>query len=171
MLLALTHGFAKAGLFLSAGVLQKAAGHDRIDALGPASQALPGVTLGIALASVALIGLPPSGTFLGKWILLTQAIESGQWWWVPVIMAGTLLAAAYCFRILAGAFGPGQDPGESPGPGQGGASAALRPGPAMQVPGLVLGLVAVALLGLGAEPLWGLLGDLATGPTLGEVVP
>ena len=42
----------------------------------------------------------------------------------------------------------------------------------MQVPGLVLGLIAVALLGLGAEPLWGLLGDLlATGPTPGEVVP
>ena len=111
VLLALTHGFAKAGLFLSAGLLQKAAGHDRIDALGPASQALPGVTLGIALASVALIGLPPSGTFLGKWILLTQAIESGQWWWVPVIMAGTLLAAAYCLSH------PGRGLRTGPGPG------------------------------------------------------
>jgi multicomponent Na+:H+ antiporter subunit D len=172
VLLALTHGFAKAGLFLSAGLLQKAAGHDRINELGPATQALPGVTLAVALAGVALIGLPPSGTFLGKWILISQAIDSGQWWWVPVIMAGTLLAAAYIFRVLAGAFGLGPDPGESLKPEPMGPPVILRPGAALQLPGLVLGLIAVAILGLGAEPLWGVLGDtLASPPTLGEALP
>ena len=168
VLLALTHGFAKAGLFLSAGLLQKAAGHDRIDALGPASQALPGVTLGIALAGVALIGLPPSGTFLGKWILLTQAIESGQWWWVPVIMAGTLLAAAYVFRILAGAFGTGADHGERGAMVGEGAVGVPRQGALVQAPGLILGLIAVAVLGLAVVPLWDL---LAMVPARVEWVP
>jgi formate hydrogenlyase subunit 3/multisubunit Na+/H+ antiporter MnhD subunit len=169
---ALTHRLAKPGLFLSAGLLQKAAGHDRIDELGPAIQALPAVTLAVALAGVALIGLPPSGTFLSKWILLSQAIDSGQWWWVPVIMAGTLLAAAYVFRVLAGAFGLGPHAGESLGPGQDGAPRALRLGPTLQLPGPLLGLIAVAVLGLGAEPLWGLLSDtLATPPIPGEALP
>ncbi|MGE5154336.1 MAG: complex I subunit 5 family protein [Bdellovibrio bacteriovorus] len=163
VLLALTHGLAKAGLFLSAGLLQKAAGHDRIADLGPATQALPLVTLGVALAGVALIGLPPSGTFNAKWILLAQAIDSGQWWWVPVILLGTLLAAAYIFRVLGGAFDPGPRHGEAQ-------TAALRAerglaemGPAIQIPGLALGLFAMVVLGLGSAPLWVLLGGAVSG--------
>jgi formate hydrogenlyase subunit 3/multisubunit Na+/H+ antiporter MnhD subunit len=163
VLLALSHGFAKAGLFLSAGLLQKAAGHDRIADLSPATQALPLVSLGVALAGVALIGLPPSGTFNAKWILLSQAIGSGQWWWAPVILVGTLLAAAYIFRVLAGAFDPGPRHGEAQ-------SAALRAqaglaviGTAIQMPALALGLIAMVVLGLGSAPLWGLLTGAATG--------
>ena len=151
VLLALTHGFAKAGLFLSAGLLQKRAGHDRIADLGPATQALPVTTLALALAGVALIGLPPSGTFLAKWILLSQAIDSGQWWWVPVVITGTLLAGAYVFRVLGGAFAPEHHPGvgmTASDPGE------TAPGAAIQVPPLVLALVAVVVLGLGAAPLW-----------------
>jgi len=104
VLLALTHGFAKAAFFLAAGLVQKSTGHDRIRELGGAAQSLPAATLTIGLAGIALIGLPPSGTFFGKWVLLEQAIAVGQWWWVPVVMAGTLLAAAYVFRVLARAF-------------------------------------------------------------------
>jgi hypothetical protein len=91
---------------------------------------------------------------------------------VPVIMAGTLLAAAYVFRVLAGAFGLGSDPGESLKPVQGSAHLGLRPGPALQLPGFILGLIAVVVLGLGAEPLWGLLGDtLDTPAAAGEALP
>lgn len=163
VLLALTHGFAKAGLFLSAGLLQKTAGHDRIADLGPATQALPVTTLALALAGVALIGLPPSGTFLSKWILLSQAIDSGQWWWVPVVITGTLLAGAYIFRVLGGAFAPDHHPGGGIVAGSSGetardvAAGGPSVGVAVQVPALVLALVAVVVLGLGAAPLWTLL--------------
>lgn len=107
VLLALTHGFAKAGLFLSAGLLQRTAGHDRIADLGPATRALPAVAFAIGLAGLALVGLPPSGAFIAKWMLLSASLGSGQWWWSPVVLAGTLLASAYVFRVLANAFGPG----------------------------------------------------------------
>ncbi len=157
LLLALTHGFAKAGLFLSAGLLQKAAGHDRIADLGPATQGLPVVTFGLALAGVALIGLPPSGTFLAKWILLSQAIASGQWWWVPVVMVGTLLAAAYVFRLFGGAFSAGQRHGHAQGPDPAVLGDVVTIGRGIQVPALLLSLTAVVVLGLGAEPLWTLL--------------
>jgi formate hydrogenlyase subunit 3/multisubunit Na+/H+ antiporter MnhD subunit len=157
VLLALTHGFAKAGLFLAAGLLQKAAGHDHIAGLGPATQALPAVAFALGLAGVALIGLPPSGTFTAKWILLAESISSGQWWWATVVLAGTLLASAYMFRVLAKAFGAGPRHGraEPMAPTELG----LAPvGRLAQVPALLLPLVAVVLLGLAAEPLWGLLG-------------
>lgn len=158
VLLALTHGFAKAGLFLSAGLLQKTAGHDRIAELGPATQSLPAVAFAIGFAGVALIGLPPSGAFIAKWILLSESIGSGQWWWAPVVLAGTLLASAYVFRLLANAFGPG--PRHGTAAGSGGQLESLAPiGRAVQAPALLLALIAVVLLGLGAEPLWSLLQD------------
>jgi formate hydrogenlyase subunit 3/multisubunit Na+/H+ antiporter MnhD subunit len=155
VLLALTHGFAKAGLFLAAGLLQKSAGHDRIDELGPAIQSLPAVAFAIGLAGVALIGLPPSGTFNAKWILLAESIASGQWWWVLVVAAGTLLASAYVFRLLANAFAESPRHGSvrDRAPAEGLLPIARLP----QAPALLMTVVAVAVLGLGAEPLWGLL--------------
>ena len=146
VLLALTHGFAKAGFFLAAGQVQRRAGHDRIDALGGAAQALPATTLAIALAGVALIGLPPSGTFVGKWILLQQALSLGHWWWAAVVIAGTLLSTAYIFRFLSRAFNCEPTPGR------------FAVDPRTEVPALLLGTVATLGLGLGAHPLWVLLG-------------
>jgi hypothetical protein len=74
-----------------------------------------------------------------------------------VVLAGTLLASAYMFRVLAKAFGAGPRHGraEPMAPTELG----LAPvGRLAQVPALLLPLVAVVLLGLAAEPLWGLLG-------------
>ncbi len=59
-----------------------------------------------ALASVSLMGLPPSGGFIAKWLLLEAALASGQWWWILVMMVGGLLSAAYLFRVLRQAFLP-----------------------------------------------------------------
>jgi formate hydrogenlyase subunit 3/multisubunit Na+/H+ antiporter MnhD subunit len=156
VLLALTHGFAKAGLFLAAGLLQKAAGHDHITELGPATQAFPAVAFALGLAAVALIGLPPSGTFTAKWILLAESFGSGQWWWAIAILLGTLLASAYMFRLLANAFGPGPRHGSAERPDL--AEVGLAPvGRLAQTPALLMSLIAVAVLGLAAEPLWAFL--------------
>ncbi len=75
-------------------------GRDRRDCAGAAGHDL----FAFALAGVSLIGLPPSGGFAAKWMLLNAALATGQWWWVLVLVAGSLLAAAYTFRVLARAF-------------------------------------------------------------------
>jgi len=156
LLLALTHGFAKAGLFLSAGLLQKHAGHDRIAELGPAIRSLPAVAFAMGLAGVALVGLPPSGAFIAKWILLTESFAMDRWWWALVVLVGTLMASAYVFRLLENAFGPAAhlDAVELGGDVQ-----TEKIGRMIQAPALLMALVAVVLLGLGAESLWGLLGS------------
>jgi formate hydrogenlyase subunit 3/multisubunit Na+/H+ antiporter MnhD subunit len=103
---ALSHGFAKAAMFLVAGAMMFAAGHGEIQRLGGIGQQLPLGIFTFALAAISLMGLPPSGGFVAKWLLLESALASGQWWWILVMMLGGLLSAAYLFRVLRQAFLP-----------------------------------------------------------------
>ncbi len=146
VILALTHGFAKAGLFLAIGIVQQRCGNDDIQQLDGTVQFLPATTFAIALSGVALIGLPPSGAFLGKWQLLAGSVATGQWLWVLVTLTGSLLAAAYVFRLLGHAFGQGRYP-------QRPVTVAREEWPA-----LLLTAVAAIGLGLGGMPVWNLLG-------------
>lgn len=146
---ALAHGCAKGAMFLAAAAVQKAAGGDRLDQLDGLGQRLPLAGLAFGFAVVSLLGLPPSGGFIAKWSLLQAAVLSGQWWWVPVIVVGTLLGAAYALRVIGPSLAQPQavrTPLRAP-PGMLGAAlllaaAALSLGP-------LAGLLS-ALLGLGA---------------------
>lgn len=101
---AVSHAFAKAALFLAAGNILFAAGHDDIDQLGGIGQRLPMTFLTMGLTAVTLTGLPPGGTFAAKWMLMETALNQGQGWLVAVIIGGGLLAAGYLFRVLQCAF-------------------------------------------------------------------
>ncbi|HAV62112.1 MAG TPA: oxidoreductase, partial [Verrucomicrobiales bacterium] len=104
MIFLLSHATAKAAMFLAAGNLLRAAGHDRLEALAGVMRALPVSLFAIGLAGISLIGLPPSAGFVGKWLLLGAGLEQGQWWWVATLLAGSLLAAGYVIRVVLPAF-------------------------------------------------------------------
>ncbi len=58
-----------------------------------------------AVAGGSLIGLPPSGGFLAKWLLLEPLFVQPQHWpWALGILLGTLMSAAYVFRVVALGF-------------------------------------------------------------------
>ncbi|PWK68997.1 proton-conducting transporter membrane subunit [Aminobacter sp. AP02] len=86
------HLFAKAGLFWLAG----AVGRSEISAW-PAIAGRPLVLLVMALLLVAISGLPPFPGFWAKWELVMQLSRGQQYAWILVILAGSLLEAAYMF--------------------------------------------------------------------------
>jgi len=102
----ISHAFAKASFFLSAGIIIMALGHDRIESLRDLVGHMRITALAIGIAGVSLIGLPPSGGFIAKWMLLKGIFLSGQWWWAPVVLTGSLLTAGYVFMLLRLAFAP-----------------------------------------------------------------
>lgn len=102
--LALSHALAKAAMFLAAGNILIFAGHDRIADLDRVAQRLPLSVAAFALGGVSIMGLPPSGGFIGKWLLLATAIERGAWGTVLVLLLGGLLAAVYVFKVIGYAF-------------------------------------------------------------------
>ena len=109
MLQAISHATAKAAMFMAAGLMYAALGHDRIAGLAGIGRALPITVLAFALGGVVLIGLPPSGAYLAKKLLLQAATETGQWWWAAVIQAGGILTSSYVLLVLAHAL---TSPGE-----------------------------------------------------------
>jgi len=109
MLQAISHAFAKAAMFLSAGLIAAAFGHDRIAELRGAARALPLSVIAFGLGGLSLMGIPPSGGFAAKWLLLTSALELRQWWWAAVIVGGGLLTGGYVWRVLVATLGaPGE---------------------------------------------------------------
>lgn len=103
----LSHALAKASLFLSAGILLHAAGSDHLTRVRGLAERLPLTVFAMALAGVNLMGLPPSGGFIAKWLTMHAVLGVGQWWWAPVIVVGGLLTAGYMFMMLRSTFLPG----------------------------------------------------------------
>ncbi len=101
---AISHATAKAAMFMAAGLIYKAYGHDRIADLAGAARALPFSVLAFAVGGVALMGVLPSGAYLAKKLLLQAADGSGQWWWEWVLQAGGFLTTSYVVLVIAHAF-------------------------------------------------------------------
>jgi len=102
--LVLSHALAKSAMFLAAGNLLRFGGHDRIADLDRVVQRLPLTVMAFTLAGVSIMGLPPSGGFIGKWLLLEAALTQGRWDLAAVMILGGMLAAGYIFKVLGHAF-------------------------------------------------------------------
>jgi multicomponent Na+:H+ antiporter subunit D len=96
----LAHALAKVSLFLLAGEMQESIGTRRVARLVASAQSMPVALFGFALAGGSLIGLPPSGGFIAKWLLLREILrEPGHWPWAVGLLIGTLASSAYILRI------------------------------------------------------------------------
>lgn len=144
----ISHGLAKAAMFVAAANILGALGTDRLRRLAGLDQRLPLDVFTLALASVTLMGLPPSGGFIAKWLFLQTAWSQGGWFWVIVIAAGGLLAAAYLFRVLAMTCFHPSTPGYT--------SRISEPSTLASTAGLLLALLAIAA-GFAAAPILALL--------------
>lgn len=101
----LAHGLAKVSMFLAAGEMQATLGTKRVVGLKGATETMPVAMFAFAVAGGSLIGLPPSGGFLAKWVLLQPLFsEPVHWPWALGVLLGTLVSAAYVFRVVALAF-------------------------------------------------------------------
>lgn len=163
ILLVISHAFTKAALFLAAGTILQVAGHDRIAELAAVAKHLPTTFFGIGVASVALMGLPPTAAFVGKWLLIKAAFTSGQPIFAVVVVPGGLLAAAYLFRVLSASFTDPAESADSASEASGDIAESSRAEISMvKVPRLleqtVLGLALISLLvGLASAPILSLL--------------
>ena len=73
----------------------------QLDGIG---RRMPWTMGAFAVGAISMIGLPPTAGFLGKWFILSGAVESANWFAVGVIAVSTVLNAGYFLPIVFRAF-------------------------------------------------------------------
>lgn len=111
---AISHSCAKAAMFLAAGTIFLQMGHDRINNLDGVRQILPRTSFAFALGGLSLMGLPPTGGFIAKYIYLRQAVSQESWWLVLIMVGGSCLTAVYIFRAVSHILSPKMTDGRGP---------------------------------------------------------
>jgi NADH-quinone oxidoreductase subunit N len=96
----------KSLLFMVSGALQYRYGEVSIsiDMLGGLNKHMPLTTASFVVAALSMIGIPPTGGFFSKWYLLLASLEKGQFLFIAVIVASSLLNAVYFFRVIENIF-------------------------------------------------------------------
>lgn len=98
------HGFAKITLFFCAGAIYVAAHKKNISEMAGLGKVMP-VTFGaFGIASLSMIGAPPVAGFVTKWNLLVGSMQAHQLGILFVLLASTLLNAAYFLPVTYRAF-------------------------------------------------------------------
>jgi multicomponent Na+:H+ antiporter subunit D len=98
------HAVSKITLFFAAGSIYTAAHKTEVSELEGIGRRMPWTMGAFAVGALSMIGVPPTAGFLGKWFMLTGAMETGQWLAVGVIILSSLLNAAYFLPIVVSAF-------------------------------------------------------------------
>lgn len=103
-----THLFMKSLLFLCAGAIIVQTGIRNISQMKGIGLKMPLTMFFFTIASLTMVGIPPFNGFISKWQLSLASLEVGQPIFVAILIASSLLNAAYYFPIVITAFFPGQ---------------------------------------------------------------
>lgn len=98
------HAFGKITLFFAAGAIYTAAHKTNVSQLDGIGKRMPWTMVAFSIGALSMIGLPPTAGFISKWYILGGAIETQNALAVLVIVASTLLNAAYFLPIIYAAF-------------------------------------------------------------------
>jgi multicomponent Na+:H+ antiporter subunit D len=100
----LHQGIMKITLFFCAGVVAETLHIHSIRDLAGVGRRMP-VTMGVfTLAAFGMIGVPPMAGFVSKWYLGLGGIQTGQYWVVLVLVASSILNAAYFLPVVHAAW-------------------------------------------------------------------
>jgi len=99
-----THAFGKITLFFCAGAILVAAHKSKISEMRGLGRQMPFTMMAFFIASLSIIGVPPTGGTWSKWFLLIGTMEAEQWTLMVVLMLSSLLNIAYLLPIPFHAF-------------------------------------------------------------------
>jgi multicomponent Na+:H+ antiporter subunit D len=98
------HAFSKITLFFCAGAIYVATHKKFISEMDGLGKTMPFTFGAFGIASLSMIGAPPVAGFITKWNLLIGSVEAHQLGILLILIASTLLNAAYFAPITYKAF-------------------------------------------------------------------
>ena len=94
------HGITKAALFMGVGAFVLRAGGSFYHHLNGLGKSMPWTSAAMVIAGMSLIGIPGTAGFISKWLLVQVALEAGWWPIAMLIVASSLLAVIYVWRVI-----------------------------------------------------------------------
>ncbi|MBI5253805.1 MAG: monovalent cation/H+ antiporter subunit D family protein [Euryarchaeota archaeon] len=98
------HAFAKITLFFCAGSIYIASHKTNVSELSGIGRKMPFTMLAFAVGAISMIGAPPAAGFISKWYLVLGSIEAGEVALLFVLLASSILNAAYFLPVVYKAF-------------------------------------------------------------------
>jgi multicomponent Na+:H+ antiporter subunit D len=98
------HAFSKITLFFCAGSIYCASGKRNISEMAGIGRTLPWTMGAFFVASLSMIGIPPTAGFVSKWYLALGTVEAGEVAFLIVLLVSSILNAAYFLPVSYVAF-------------------------------------------------------------------
>ena len=98
------HAFSKITLFFCAGSIYCASGKRNISDMAGIGRRLPWTMGAFFVASLSMIGVPPTAGFVSKWYLAKGAVAAGETAFLVVLLVSSILNAAYFLPVSYAAF-------------------------------------------------------------------
>ncbi|WP_419902654.1 monovalent cation/H+ antiporter subunit D family protein [Kiloniella sp.] len=133
------HALSKITLFFCAGSIYCASKRMKISELAGIGRHLPWTMTGFFIGSLGMIGVPSTGGFISKWYLVLGSVEAGELFFLLVLLASSVLNAAYFLPISYIAFFREETLGQV---------APTAEGEIREIPLVTVPLVATALLSM-----------------------
>ncbi|MEP1445987.1 MAG: proton-conducting transporter membrane subunit [Paraglaciecola sp.] len=102
------HAFGKITLFFCAGAILVVTHKTEISQMAGLGRKMPITMIAFLIASLSIIGLPPTGGSWSKYYLLLGTLETQHWVLMVVLMISSLLNIAYLLPIPIRGFFPGK---------------------------------------------------------------
>jgi multicomponent Na+:H+ antiporter subunit D len=98
------HALMKGALFMALGCVVLRIGVVSINGVRGLGREMPWTFAAIAGAGLSLIGVPSTVGFISKWYLILGTLENGWWPVALLIVASSLLAVIYVWKIIEAAY-------------------------------------------------------------------
>jgi multicomponent Na+:H+ antiporter subunit D len=98
------HALAKITLFFCAGSIYVSSHRTEVSQLSGIGRRMPWTMAAFAVATLSMIGVPPSGGFVTKWYLVLGSMERGSLVVLTMLLLSSLLNAAYFLPVVTTAF-------------------------------------------------------------------
>ena len=112
MLHVIFHSLMKNNLFMGAGSIIHKTEKTRVEEMDGLGKRMPWTYAFFTVASLGLVGIPPTGGFVSKWNLAQGALATGlpyAWVGPTALLISAVLTAAYLFTVVIKGCFPGEN--------------------------------------------------------------
>lgn len=98
------HAMMKGAMFLAIGCVMLRVGGAQLVHVQGLGKRMPMTMAAFVIAGLSMIGVPGTVGFVSKWYLVLAAIERGLWPIAVVVMATSVMAVVYVWRVVEAAY-------------------------------------------------------------------